>query len=281
MTDIQKIASRDHSKLTFVSKVRDGKVAEKIFIEGIRLAEEALRSKLSIENCFISTGFGGANRSRELLDELIRRKLPVFQVAAKMFQSLADTKNSQGIILIADKPSGAIPSIEDNLRVDSSGFFLVIFLYEINDPSNLGAVFRTAEAAGVAGIILSNGSADAFSPKAVRSAMGANFRIPVWEKADLDDVLEWTTELDLRSVAADINGANVYTSIDWKIPSLLVFGSEAHGLSREVREKIDEIIYIPMKNTVESLNLSVSCGVILFEAVRQNLSVGNSCHGID
>ena len=144
-----------------------------------------------------------------------------------------------------------------------------MFLNEVNDPSNLGAVFRTADAAGVAGIVVSKGSADVFSPKALRAAMGASLRIPLWENADFVDVILWSRTNGLRTTAADIGGEIEYTQIDWKLPRMVVFGSEAHGLSREALEIIDETMMISMQNGVESLNLAVSAGIILFEAVRQ------------
>jgi TrmH family RNA methyltransferase len=147
--------------------------------------------------------------------------------------------------------------------------FPVIFLFEINNPSNLGAIFRTAEAAGAAGVIISAKSAAAFSPKAMRAALGANLRLPIWENARFEQVLIWASETKAITTAADINAVKKYTEIDWNQPRLLIFGSEAHGLSENARTSIEELIYIPMQNDVESLNLAVSCGIILFEAHRQ------------
>ena len=146
---------------------------------------------------------------------------------------------------------------------------MFLFLKEINNPSNLGAIVRTAEAAGAIGVIVSKGSADVFSPKALRSAMGSSFRLPVWENAEFSEVLGWAKVHDLVTVAADILGTSSYTDIDWRIPSLLIFGSEAHGLGELELAAIDKTVLIPMENGVESLNLAVSAGIILFEARRQ------------
>ena len=146
---------------------------------------------------------------------------------------------------------------------------MVIFLSEINNPSNLGAIFRTAEAAGAAGIIISPDSADVFSTKAIRSAMGANLRLPACENVAIEEVLAWAAKKNLVPTAADISGGVSYTQIDWKVPRLLIFGSEAHGLNDAERDSIEEVINIPMENGVESLNLAVACGIVLFEAKRQ------------
>ena len=140
---------------------------------------------------------------------------------------------------------------------------------EINNPSNLGAILRTTEAAGVAGVIISTNSADAFAAKAVRASMGAAFRIPVWYNAEFYEVLNWAAANNLTVTACDVSAALSYTDIDWKLSRLLVFGSEAHGLDSDDLGKIQEKINIPMANQVESLNLSVSAGIILFEAKRQ------------
>lgn len=99
--------------------------------------------------------------------------------------------------------------------------------------------------------------------------MGASLRIPIYENAGFDEMLEWAAANDMVPTAADTSGQTTYTGTDWTRPRLLIFGSEAHGLSAEQREKIREMVSIPMENEVESLNLAVSCGIILFEAKRQ------------
>ena len=267
---MEKITSRDNHKLKFIRKVRDGKIKEAIFVEGVRLAEEALKSNLTVIEALISSGFAENNRRRELIDKLLDRELSVSEVSESMFQSAADTSNAQGIILIAERPKISRAGIENNLQNAPGRLALVIFLHEINDPSNLGAILRTAEAAGVAGVIISKDSSDAFSPKALRAAMGASFRMPIWDKADSGEVLRWAGEHPLGLIAADCRASKTYIQIDWKKPRLLVFGSEAHGIGSHLREKIQELILIPMANNVESLNVAVACGIVLFESRRQN-----------
>jgi RNA methyltransferase, TrmH family len=266
---IQKITSRENQRLKFAKKVRDGKITDKIFIEGVRLAEEVLRSNLNIEEAFINENFTETQRERELINKFFAKNINISEVSDSIFQTIADTNQSQGIILTCEKPKSSKALIENSLEQNLAELSLIIFLHEINNPSNLGAILRTAEAVDVAGVIISANSADVFSAKAVRAALGANLRLPIWEKARFDEVLAWAKERKLISTAADINAEKSYTEIDWKLPRLLIFGSEAHGLSEELRAKIDELTFIPMENNVESLNLAVSCGVILFEAKRQ------------
>ncbi|MEO6654818.1 MAG: RNA methyltransferase [Pyrinomonadaceae bacterium] len=264
MNEIEKITSRDNRRLVNARRVRDGKVPDQIFIEGRRLVSEALRSNLEIDECLVVKGF----RDKELFDAAGKKTSRSAEIPEKIFNSIAGTEHSQGIILIAKRPKTSRETIEANMG--SAVLRVVIFLKEINNPANLGAIMRTAESAGAAGVIVSTNSADVFSPKALRSAMGASFRLPVWENADFDEVLSWANEKELDVTAADVSAKESYLQTDWTRPRLLLFGSEAHGLSEAYLKKITSTIRIPMDNDVESLNLAVSAGIILFEARRQN-----------
>jgi TrmH family RNA methyltransferase len=254
---IELITSRDNQRLVNARKVRDGRVPGKIFIEGRRLVEEALRSDIAIEECFFSDDFND-NGLREAFH------CPAFQVPVKIFHSIADTDQPQGVIVIAARPE---TSPSESLRLSTAP--VVVFLSEISNPSNLGAVIRTAEAAGVAGVIISDNSADVFSTKALRAAMGSSFRVPIWDGVNFDEALKWAKDEGRITTAADTSGNEPYTAIDWTERRLLIFGSEAHGLNEAALEKVDEKITIPMENSIESLNLAVSAGIILFEARRQ------------
>lgn len=264
MREIEKITSRDNQRLVQARKVRDGKVPAQIFIEGRRLVEEALRSDLSIGECFLSADF----QDRELAAAVVEKSACAAEVPDRIFGTLADTKQPQGIIVIAKRPKASANLIEENLM--RSTLPVVVFLKEINNPSNLGAVLRTAEAAGAAGVIVSGDSADVYSPKALRAAMGAAFRLPVWDAAEFASVIEWAQTAKLVSTATAASASQSYVELDWKVPRLVIFGSEAHGLSESELGRIETAIKIPMENGVESLNLAVSAGVILFEAKRQN-----------
>lgn len=266
----QKITSRDNQKLKRARKVRDGKIKNSIFIEGVRHCEEVLRSKAKVEDCFFSENFIKNLRGRELIESLSKQNMNIAEIEEAVFQTIADTKTSQGIILIVEKPDTTKENFDAKTQEISLNYPLLIYLSEINNPSNLGAILRTIEAVGASGVIISENSTDAFSPKAARSAIGANLRLPIWENASLNEVLIWAKQKNLTTAAADISAENSYTQIDWTAPRLLIFGSEAHGLSEEDLEEIKEKIYIPMENGVESLNLAVSCGIILYEAKRQN-----------
>jgi len=262
MDPMQKITSPDNHRLVEARKIRDSKLPNKIFIEGQRLAAEALASGLEITSCFVNEEF----RNKDLL-KAVGRKANIVELPANIFDSIADTQSPQGIILIAERPRCTLATIES--RFVGPRPPMVIYFSEINNPSNLGAVLRTAEAAGVAGVITSHRSADIYSTKALRAAMGAAFRLPVVESVFFDDVLKWAGDQDLMTTATAATADRSYTELDWRMPRLLIFGSEAHGLSNDQLEAVTERIRIPLENDVESLNLAVAAGILLFEAKRQ------------
>ena len=189
-------------------------------------------------------------------------------MADNVFRSITETREPQGIVLTARRPVTGQQLLTTALiraRVP-----IVLFLYRVSNPSNLGAIVRTAEAAGAAGIITSAGSADVFGAKAVRAAMGSSFRVSIWELAEIETVFGWSINAGLTATAADISAALSHSEVDWTIPRLLILGSEAHGLSGDLLDRVSETVKIEIENDTESLNLAVSAGVLLFEARRQS-----------
>ncbi len=269
MAEISTITSRDNRRLVDIRKVREGKMPDRIFVEGVRLTEEALRSGIPLLESVVSSSFLENGRNSDVIQAMADRNVSLVETPDRLFSSLADTVSSQGVICIAERPASG-PSRLAAATGSATGLF--VFLQETNDPSNLGAVLRTAEAAGAAGAIISHGSADVFSPKALRAGMGSSFRLPIWDGAVLEESVAWARGLGIQVVAADISGKRSYSEVDWRRQSLVVFGSEAHGLGADQLRLADEIVTIPMQNDVESLNLAVSSGIILFEAVQQRLS---------
>ena len=258
-----KILSRDNPRLKNARRIRDGKIHDRIFIEGARLVAEALSSRIAIDQAFVSAE-DGSEFADLLTDAGVTR---IYELSDPVFQSIADTVTSQGVVVIAERSGGNESAIE--VRLSSATVPLVVFLTRINNPSNLGAVIRTAEAAGVAGVIVSTESADAFSPKALRSSMGSAFRLPIWQGVSFENALAWARANGLRTVAADVDADKSHVDFDWTARRMLVLGSEAHGLSNDERRRVDDVIKIQMEREVESLNLAVATGVILFEARRQ------------
>lgn len=268
MNDFQKISSRDNQHIKFARRVREGKEPGKMFIEGTRLVEDAVAADVNIESVFVSERVLDQERIASLLSGF-DDSFAIFVLAAKIFDSLAETPSPQGIIAVADRPDVGRELIESTLENESGALKILIGLCSIANPSNLGAIVRTAEAAGVAGVVTTESSADPFMPAALRGSMGSVFREPIWPGVPSDELVRWSRSSGLRLAATEIRGSLSYLETDWRQPRLLLFGSEAHGIPAGLSEIADERISIPMQKGVESINIAVSVGIMLFEARRQ------------
>jgi TrmH family RNA methyltransferase len=258
------ITSRENLRLKHARAVRDGKISDEIFVEGLRLAEEAAQF-LEITQCFYTTEFAETDRGAELLKKSNNIKTAI--VSQKLLESISDTKTPQGVVLLARKPETGKQSLEAKLKSISNPLFVV--LHEINNPANAGAILRTAEAAGADGAILTRKTADVFSPKSLRATMGAAFRLSLWTNADFDETINFCRSNKIKTVCADVRAEKKHTEIYWRAASALLVGSEARGLTPEEISATDEQTKIPMKSPVESLNAAVAAGIILYEIARQ------------
>jgi TrmH family RNA methyltransferase len=259
------ITSRDNSLLRHVRAVRDGKVDDSIFVEGLRLCEEAVSSGLKIEALIYSEEIARKERAALLIDKVGRVCQQVAAVSEKLLESISYTKTPQGIIVLASRPAGDKAGFEE--KQPASPFLMI--LHSINNPVNVGAILRTAEAAGVTGVIATANSSDPFSPKALRGAMGSAFRLPIWTGPEYSDVIDWCAERGVRTICGAARGPKVYTEADWQGSLALVVGPESTGLSAEEIALADEAVRIQMQGSVESLNVAVATGIILYEANRQ------------
>ncbi|NLE75848.1 MAG: RNA methyltransferase [Chloroflexi bacterium] len=227
-------------------------------IEGVRLVEEALRAGRTPALVFCALGLQETARGRLLaqaLEESAALRDRVLPVSERVLASLACTVAPQGVV--AAVPMEALPP-------GAPGVILV--LDRLRDPGNLGAILRTCSAAGVEEVLLPPGTVDPYNPKSVRAAMGALFRVPLRPR------LSWEAigrRLLGRPVwLADVSGGRPYTEVDWGIPSALLMGGEAEGASAEAAALASGRVHIPMQAGVESLNVAVAAGVLLFEARR-------------
>ncbi len=259
------ITSRDNSLLRQARAVRDGKVAELIFIEGLRLCEEALHSDLSLEVVIFSEEIAKKERAANVIAELTRKRVRVASVSEKLLESISYTKTPQGIIVIARRPDTS----EARLSQQISDVSLLVIMHEINNPVNVGAILRTAEAAGATGVIATMNTTDPFSPKALRGAMGSAFRLPIWSGPSYREMMNWCNQRELFTVCADAEAIVSYTDINWTRASALILGRESAGLSPDELNAARQVVSIPMQGPVESLNVSVAAGILLYETVRQ------------
>jgi RNA methyltransferase, TrmH family len=259
------ITSRDNPLLRQARGVRDGKIDELIFIEGLRLCEEAHRSNLEIEAVIVSEELLQKERAAAAIAELSRVSKRVASVSEKLLESVSYTKTPQGIIVLARRPEASEERLAGSLNANS----LLVVLHQINNPVNVGAILRTAEAAGATGVITTQNTSDPFSPKSLRGAMGSAFRLPIWSGIGYTEMIEWCRNRGIVCICADAEGGTSYTEIDWTRPTALILGPESTGFTGEELGNAEHAVSIPMKGAAESLNVSVAAGILLFEAARQ------------
>ena len=261
------ITSRNNSTVILARQVRDGKLRKEIFIEGVRLCEEALRADMEIHEALATEKILGEERRLQLLEEFRQKGLKISIISEKVMNSLSATKATQGMILIARRPLTGKEILEKNL----SDVPLIVIVHGMNNPSNAGAILRTAEAAGATGLIATTGTTYLFAPKALRGAMGSSFRLPLWLGAEFSEALAWCRKRRISAVATAADGTKTFSEIGWTVARAIIIGPEASGLTDEEISAADECVSIPMQQPVESLNAAVACGIILYEAARQRI----------
>jgi TrmH family RNA methyltransferase len=262
------ITSRDNSLLRRARAVRDGKVDDAIFVEGLRLCEEALSSGLSIEAVIFSEEIARKEKAARLIKELRQVCDRLASISEKLLGSISYTKTPQGIVLLAARPALDEAAFKSSQPTSP----LVVILHGVNNPVNVGAILRTAEDAGATGAITTQNTSDPFSPGALRGAMGSAFRLPIWKETTYAAVLSWCAARQIETVCADVEGSTPYTDLDWTVPRALIVGPESTGLLPEEVAATKVAVRIPMLGKVESLNVGVAAAVVLYEAARQRAS---------
>jgi len=263
------ITTPSNERLKHARRVRDGLEPDLIFVEGARLIEECLQSGLKLTACFHEPD--PTPRAQRLIDEMASRGCPIYPALRAAIETSGDTVNTQGLIVIAERPEF---NFDRALRARDGVAPLVVCLDSAQDPGNFGTIVRTAEAAGASGVVATKGSVDAFAPKTLRSSMGSAFRLPVVTGVESGDLALAISAAKLRMVATMAGGETIYSDYDWRRPTMVVFGNEARGVGRELLERCDESLRIPLRAPVESLNIAAAAAVILFEAARQRRGTG-------
>ena len=184
-------------------------------------------------------------------------------VTEEQMKKLTDTVTPQGILCVVRQPSYTVEDI-----INHPGHRLLMILEDIQDPGNLGTIFRTAEGAGASGIIMTKGCADLFNPKVVRSTMGSIYRVPFFVTDDIEQTISLVKNAQIEVFAAHLKGEYFYDEIEYKDAAFLI-GNEGRGLKDSTASLADTYIKIPMSGELESLNASMAAGILMYEHNRQ------------
>lgn len=237
-----------------------GEDEQVLFAEGVRLVQEGVDAGAPVVAAAVSPRLrepGLGERLQKVADEF-------YECTDEVLARASALDTHQGVAVLFAR---RVWQEQDLLKGEKAP--LVLCAAGVRDPGNLGALLRSSEAAGATGVLTLKGGADPFRDKAVRGSMGSVFRLPVDHGRDAQGVIAFARAHKLQIVVADGHGDVDYTAVDLKRPSLLVLGAEATGVSPALGESADVRARIPLRAPVESLNVAVAAGVLLFEARRQ------------
>lgn len=235
-------------------KAKERKKQQIFVAEGFKMFQEA--PKEWVERVFVTEVF--LNEHKELL-----LGIDYEVVEERIFNQMSDTQSPQGILCLIRMPTYSLEEVLAGERP------LCMILEDLQDPGNVGTILRTAEGAGVTGILLSRSTVDVFNPKTIRSTMGSVYRMPFVYVDDLCDALPELKARGIMTYAAHLKGENAYDGEDYSKGTAFFVGNEGNGLSEHLSRQADRLIRIPMEGKVESLNAAIASSILMYEAYRQ------------
>jgi TrmH family RNA methyltransferase len=251
----KRISGRDNPEFKRFLAARSRKVQDLILVEGPKLLDEAIRSGLSIRMIALDERVASVPEAWNAS--------PVVHLASPLMKRLVEVETHQGVVALVERRGKA-----NDWRRQAQDFVLI--LDGVQDPGNVGTLFRTAEAAGVTGVLLTHGSADPLASKALRASAGSAFRLPhLRDVAALSLLAHLPDDVSIMAAVAG-NGSQSAFENPAKGPTALALGSEGSGLSADVLALAPRRVRIPLARDVESLNVAAAGAILLFEIARQS-----------
>lgn len=236
---------------------KKSKDCEDFLCEGFHLVQESLKSGLKCRFLFATKNGWNHLEGQKVFEEAQKAKVNCFEVTPKIISYLADTVAPEGILAVVRKPLPAWPQ-------EPYSRFLAV--YQVQDPGNMGTLFRSAEAFGAQGVFLTEGCCDPFNPKVVRASMGSLFRVPFVQNNKWDIYQDWFRQKHVHTYALTQHAPHSLFELSITTPHAFWVGSEGLGLPEELVKVCDGQIHIPMSGQVESLNVGVAASLALFWA---------------
>ena len=263
---MEKVTSRQNALVKRFRALAQERADGEVLLDGVHLVEEALASGIRVDTVLFSES---ATRGRlaKLVRAVERTGSRTVTVTDAVFPAVSPVQHASGVVAIARV---AAASIDDVLRTRPS---LLLLLDGVQDPGNLGAIVRAAEACGATGVIVGTSSADAFGWKALRGAMGSSLRVPIAQRVAMPQAVDRAKAGGVRVFAAVPRDGTPLPACDLRGDTAVLVGGEGAGLSDRLIATADEKLTIPMNAPVESLNVAVASALVLYEAARQRTHV--------
>lgn len=260
MQNFTEITSKDNPLIKFVIGLQESAKRRKenglFVLEGLRICDDAAENNIKFDKLIVTKY--ALEKHNDAINKYASISKNCYIFRDDLFKKISDTNSPQGIIAIAD-----IPDVVN--KISSDGRYIA--LENISDPSNLGAIARTAEALGVSGIIISSDSCDPYSPKSLRSSMGTLLRVPLFIA---DDIIDTISNNSLTAYACVVNrDATSITDISFKNGDVLLIGNEANGLTDYAKEAVQKCVTIKMQGKAESLNAAAAAAIAMWEMVKE------------
>jgi TrmH family RNA methyltransferase len=236
-------------------------------IDGARELRRALDAGVTIDEAFVCEPLLAGQDARAALDGLFRTSVPVHRVSERVLATLAFGERAEGLVAVAGIPSTSLADL--SLPPEA----LIVVIEGVEKPGNVGAVLRSADGAGADAVVAASPRTDLFNPNAIRASAGTIWAVAI-ASAPTPTVVEWLRAHGLRIIAARVDAPRHYTEVDLTGPLALVLGAEADGLTEAWAAPDVEAVSLPMLGIADSLNVSVTAGVLLYEALRQRGRAG-------
>lgn len=265
---MNEITSRDNQwvKMACSLKQKKGRQAhQRVFVEGLRVIADAAAMNIPDAICFVSEKGRGLDGFEALYAKGIELGWTFYAVTDSVYDKLKDTKTPQGLAAMLPFFAYTFDSLPA-IALEKA----VLYLRSIQDPGNLGTILRTAAAANAGAVLLSEGSVDVYNDKTIRSAMGAIFKVPVVQDVTDEQLDQFCADEDRQVYGTAPEGSISYVDADYNQPVILAFGNEGNGLPEPFLACCDDVLTIPMRLDTESLNLSMSVGIVLYKAWEKN-----------
>jgi TrmH family RNA methyltransferase len=260
------ITSVQNPRVKQAARLRDNRQRAqqgRFLIDGVREVERALAARIELAEVYVCRPL--CDPAARSLVERIPPSVARFELTEPVFAKLAFGERAEGIVAVALAPERSL----ERLALPEGA--LVGVLAGVEKPGNVGAVFRSADAAGLDALIVADAGTDLWNPNCIRASLGTVFAVPAATAAS-EETLSWLTERGLQIVAARVDATVPYTDVDFRRPTAIVLGSEAHGLSAAWNSPAVTGVRLPMRGLADSLNVSATAAVLFYEALRQRAS---------